>query len=200
MRCAEERWRIGENIVVVGGGNVAFDVARTSVRNGAKHVTMVCLEARDEQTADEFEIEDGIEEGIKLINRVGPISVERDTEGRITGLKVQPIYSLFDHTGRFAPQFVPDSQYVIPCDSIALAIGQSLDLSFMNGWDKKKELVIDRGIIKTERGTGRTSVKGVYAGGDAAFGPALFITGIRHGQDTARAIDMDLAALIPIKR
>jgi len=197
VRCAEERWRIGEKMVVVGGGNVAFDVARTSVRNGAKEVTMVCLEARDEQTADEFEIEDGIEEGIKIINRVGPISVERDAEGHITGLKVQPIYSLFDHTGRFAPQFVPDSQYVIPCDSIALAIGQALDLSFMNGWDKKNELVIDRGIIKTERGTGRTSVKGIYAGGDAAFGPALFITGIRHGQDTARAIDMDLMGTSP---
>ena len=69
--CMEEEWKIGENIVVVGGGNVAFDVARTSVRNGAKKVTMVCLESRDEQTADEFEIEDGMEEGITIINRVG---------------------------------------------------------------------------------------------------------------------------------
>lgn len=197
VRCAEERWRIGEKMVVIGGGNVSFDVARTSVRNGAKEVTMVCLESRDEQTADEFEIEDGIEEGVKLINRVGPKSIERDKEGRITGVKVQPIYSLFDHAGRFSPQFVPDSEYVIPCDSVALAIGQSLDLSFLNGWDKRNELVIDRGIIKTERGTGRTSVKGIYAGGDAAFGPALFITGIRHGQDAAKAIDMDLRGTKP---
>lgn len=197
VRCAEERWRIGENMVVVGGGNVSYDVARTSVRNGAKKVTMVCLESRDEQTADEFEIEDGREEGITTINRVGPLSVERSPEGRITGLKVQPIYSLFDHTGRFAPKFVPNSEYVIPCDSIALAIGQSLDLSLLNGWDKKKDLVVDRGIIKTERGTGRTTVKGVYAGGDAAFGPALFITAIRHGQDSAKAIDMDLRGTRP---
>lgn len=197
VRCVEERWKIGENIIVVGGGNVAFDVARTSVRNGAKKVTMVCLEARDEQTADEFEIEDGMEEGIKIINRVGPLAVIRDEKGAVTGLKVQPIYSLFDHTGRFAPQFIPNSEYIIPCDTIALAIGQALDGTLFNGWDKKNELVVDRGIIKTERGTGRTTVKNIYAGGDAAFGPALFITAIRHGQDAAKAIDSDLRGTRP---
>ncbi|MGK5594552.1 MAG: FAD-dependent oxidoreductase [Parachlamydiaceae bacterium] len=197
VRCVEERWKIGENIVVVGGGNVAFDVARTSVRNGAKKVTMVCLETRDEQTADEFEIEDGMEEGIKMINRVGPIEVIRNAMGAVTGLKVQKISSLFDYTGRFAPQFIPNSEYVIPCDTIALAIGQALDTTLFNGWDKRNELVLDRGIIKTERGTGRTSVKGIYAGGDAAFGPALFITAIRHGQDSARAIDSDLRGTQP---
>lgn len=197
VRCAEEEWKIGDEMVVVGGGNVAFDVARTSVRNGAKKVTMVCLEARDEQTADEFEIEDGIEEGIKLINRVGPIAVERDADGKITGLRVQPIYSLLDANGRFAPKFIPDSQYVIPCNTIALAIGQAMDVSLFNGWDKKDQLVLDRGLIKTERSTGRTTVKGIYAGGDAAFGPALFITGIRHGQDSAKAIDEDLRGTRP---
>lgn len=197
VRCAHESWKIGKHLVVIGGGNVSYDVARTSIRNGAETVTMVCLESRDEQTADEFEIEDGMEEGIKMINRVGPIAVERNAEGKITGLRVQPIYSLFDHMGRFAPKYIPESQYVIPCDSVALAIGQSMDLSFLDGWDKKDQLKIERGIIKTERETGRTTVKGVYAGGDAAFGPALFITGIRHGQEAARAIDSDLRGTNP---
>lgn len=197
VRCAEEKWKIREHMVVIGGGNVSYDVARTSIRNGAKSVTMVCLESRDEQTADEFEIEDGIEEGIKIINRVGPIAVERDAEGNITGLRVQPIYSLYDHLGRFAPKYVPESQYVIPCDTIALAIGQAMDVSFLDGWDKKDQLKIERGIIKTERETGRTTVPGVYAGGDAAFGPALFITGIRHGQEAARSIDSDLRGTKP---
>lgn len=192
VRCAEESWKIADNMIVVGGGNVAFDVARTSIRNGAKKITMVCLESRDEQTADEFEIEDGIEEGITLINRVAPVAVERDSEGKITGLRVQRIYSLFDYTGKFSPKPVPDSQFVIPCNTIALAIGQAVDMSIFDGWDKRDQLQLDRGIIKTERGTGRTSVKGLYAGGDAAFGPALFITAIRHGQEAARAIDSDL--------
>lgn len=195
--CAGEEWKIGENVLVVGGGNVSYDVARTSVRNGAKKVTMVCLESRDEQTADEFEIEDGLEERIEIINRLAPISVERDSEGKVSGLRVQKIYSLFDHTGRFAPQMIPDTQYVIPCDTLALAIGQSMDMSLFDGWDKKGQLVLDRGVIKSERGTGRTSVKGVYAGGDAAFGPALFITAIRHGQESARAIDTDLRGSQP---
>lgn len=197
VRCVGEPWKIGDHMVVVGGGNVAYDVARTSIRNGAKTVTMVCLESRDEQTADEFEIEDALEEGIKIINRAGPISVERNVEGKITGLRIQPIYSLFDHTGRFSPKFIPDSQYVVPCDALALAIGQAMDLSLFNGWDKKDQLAIDRGIIKTERETGRTTVKGVYAGGDAAFGPALFITAIRHGQEAARSIDSDLRGTQP---
>jgi formate dehydrogenase beta subunit len=197
VRCAGQMWKIKDQMVVVGGGNVAFDVARTSVRNGAKQVTMVCLESRDEQTADEFEIEDGIEEGIKIINRLAPISVERDPAGNIVGLKVQKVASLFDYQGRFSPKIIPESQFVIPCNTIALAIGQSMDMSLFDGWDNKGELSIDRGLIKTERGTGRTSVKGLYAGGDAAFGAALFITAIRHGQEAARAIDSDLRGTRP---
>lgn len=197
VRCMDEEWKLGERLVVIGGGNVAYDVARTSVRNKVKKVTMVCLESRDEQTADEFEIEDGQEEGIEMINRVAPIAVERNAEGKVIGLRVQEIYSLFDYTGRFAPQLVPNAQYVIPCDTVALAIGQSMDTSLFNGWDKRDQLILDRGIIKSERGTGRTSVKGIYAGGDAAFGPALFITAIRHGQETARAIDSDLRGTKP---
>lgn len=197
VRCAGEEWKIGERMVVVGGGNVAFDVARTSRRNGAKQVTMVCLESRDEQTADEFEIEDGMEEGIQIRNRLAPIAVERDAQQRITGLRVQPIYYLFDHTGKFSPKLVPDSQFVIECDTVALAIGQGMDMSLFNGWDKKDQLKMDRGTIVAERGSGRTSVKGLYAGGDGAFGAALFITAIRHGQDSARAIDEDLQGARP---
>jgi formate dehydrogenase beta subunit len=199
VRCAEEKWKIKDNLVVIGGGNVAFDVARTSVRNGAKKITMVCLESRDEQTADEFEIEDGIEEGIQLINRVGPIAIERNEKGEISGVKLQKVSTLFDWNGRFAPQFISGTEFTIPCNAVALAIGQALDLSLFNGWDRKAEIVIERGIIKTEKGTGRTSVKKVYAGGDAAFGPALFITAVRHGQDAALAIDKDLRGTSPYK-
>lgn len=197
VRCMGEKWKIKENLIVVGGGNVSFDVARTSVRNGAKKVTMVCLESRDEQTADEFEIEDGLEEGITIMNRIAPLSVERDERGEITGLRVQRIYSLFDYTGRFAPKVIPDSEFVIPCDSIALAIGQGMDMSILDGFEQADKLVMDRGVIKTERGTCRTSIKGIYAGGDAAFGAALFITAIRHGQEAARSIDSDLLGTKP---
>jgi formate dehydrogenase beta subunit len=197
--CNGDPWTIGENMIVVGGGNVAFDVARSSRRNGAKKVTMVCLESRDEQTADEFEIEDGLDEGITIINRVGPKQVERDATGKITGLRVQPIYSLFDYTGKFAPNFIPDSEYVIPCDTLALAIGQAMDTSLFDGWSKKDSLKLDRGLIRCERGTGRTSVKGVYSGGDVGFGPSLFITAIRHGQEAARSIDADLQGTTPYR-
>ncbi|MFT4551436.1 MAG: formate dehydrogenase beta subunit [Chlamydiales bacterium] len=191
------KWRIGNHIVVVGGGNVSYDVARSSIRNGADKVTLVCLESRDEQTADEFEIEDALEEGIEVLNRLGPKAVERDSDGKIIGLRVQKISRLFNHKGGFSPEFVEGTEYVVPCDTIALAIGQGMDTSLFDGWDKKADLTLERGIIKVERGTGRTSVNGIYCGGDAGYGPALFITAIRHGQESARAIDSDLRGTKP---
>jgi len=195
----EEKWGIGKHIVVIGGGNVAYDVARTSVRNKAQKVTMVCLEAREEQTADEFEIEDGMEEGIETINRVMPLEIMRDEQGAISGVKVQRISQLFDHDGKFNPRAVTGTEFVIECDTVALAIGQSIDESFLKGWKHKDLLAIERGLIKTEKGTGRTTVPKVYAGGDAAFGAALFITAIKHGQDSAIAIDSDLRGAAPYK-
>jgi formate dehydrogenase (NADP+) beta subunit len=195
----KKEWKIGKSMVVIGGGNVAFDVARSSVRNGAEKVVMVCLEARDEQTADEFEIEDGEEEGIKIINRVGPKEILRDDSGNITGVRFQKIHRLFDHEGKFSPAFIPGSEFVVPCDTIALAIGQAMENDIFNNWDKKDSLELDRGVIKTEANTGRTSVKGIYAGGDAAYGPALFITAIRHGQNAALTIDQDLRETSPVK-
>lgn len=195
---SERKWKVGKNLIVIGGGNVAFDVARSSRRNGA-NVTMVCLESLDEQTADEFEIEDGVEEGISLINRVGPKAVERDDQGNIVGLRVQRIKKLFDYKGNFSPEFIPGTEYVIPGDSIALAIGQTMDMAFTNGWDKSDELVVERGVVKSERGTGRTSIPGIYCAGDAGFGASLFITCIRQAQDCARAIDHDLMGSAPYK-
>ncbi len=193
--CAEGRWKIGKQMVVIGGGNVAFDVTRSSVRNGAEKVTMACMESRDEQPADEFEIEDGRDEGIEIINRVGPIAVERGASGQIIGLRVQRVSKLLDSEGKFSPEFIPDTEFVIPCDTIALSIGQGMDQSLFYGW--KGELDLERGLIKTERGTCRTSVAGIYAGGDAAFGAALFIDAIKHGQEAARSIDTDLRGTKP---
>ncbi len=194
--CAEEKWPIDGHLVVIGGGNVAFDVGRSSVRNGADKVTMICLESRDEQTADEFEIEDGLEETIEIINRVAPLSIERE-DGKITGVRCQRVKRLFDANKGFSPILIENSEFTIPCDRVALAIGQSIDLSLFDGWDKKP--TVERGLIQTERGTGRTSLPGIYCGGDSAFGAALFITAIRHGQDAARSIDEDLAGTKPYR-
>jgi NADPH-dependent glutamate synthase beta subunit-like oxidoreductase len=148
---AGKSFPIGKHLVVIGGGNVAFDVGRSSVRNGADKVTMVCMESRDEQTADEFEIEDGVEEGIQIINRVGPVEILRDSHGKISGVKVRRLYSLFDHERKFAPKFVEGSDFVIECDTVALAVGQQMDLSLFDGWDRKEDLALERGVIKTAR-------------------------------------------------
>lgn len=196
--CEGSSYPIGRNMVVIGGGNVAFDVARSSARNGAKSVKMICLESRYEQTADEFEIEDGIEEGVEIYNRVGPKAIVRDQKGKICGVKVQKVTSLYDAQGGFAPTFEGEEQ-LVPCDCVALAIGQAMDLSLFGGWSRREELVMERGVIKCERGTGRTSIPGIYCGGDAGYGAALFITAIAQGQESARAIDADLRGTQPYR-
>ena len=196
----DEQWKIGENIVVVGGGNVAFDVARTSVRNGAKKVTMVCLEspAMNKQLMNlrsKMAWKKGSPSSIASL----PLQSNAMPRARSLDLRVQQIYSLFDHTGRFAPQIIPDSQYVIPCDTIALAIGQAMDMSFFNGWDKKDQLNFDRGVIKTERGTGRTSCKRDLCRRRCCFWSRPIHHGDTPWQEAARAIDRICAERNPIR-
>jgi formate dehydrogenase (NADP+) beta subunit len=198
-RCVRESHPIGKNVVIIGGGNVAFDCARTSMRSGASRVMMVCLESRSEQTADEFEIEDGIEEGVIIDNRHAPVEVVRNESNDVIGLKLRPVHRLFDHRGSFAPVFTGEPMQEIACDTIILAVGQEMDMSLFDGWSRTNELDVNRGIIVSQRGTGRTTVPGIYCGGDAGFGAALFINAVRHGQDAAIAIDTDLRQKKPFK-
>ncbi|HSA91752.1 MAG TPA: FAD-dependent oxidoreductase [Terriglobales bacterium] len=200
---------IGENVLVVGGGNVAFDVARTARRFGGtsepdeehhnlavdaavaasrllrRHVTMVSLEARHEMPADAEEIEEGSHEGIRLIHRRGPKAVLGN--GRVTGLETLDVSRVFDEQGRFSPQFVEGSEKQIPCDTVILAIGQIADLSFLGPEHGLKTTPQQTVVVDTE--TLATSVPGIYAGGDVAFGPRIIISAVGDGRRAAKSID-----------
>ena len=204
---------IGEEILVVGGGNVAFDVARTARRFGGtsspdeshhnlmfdaamtavktygKRVTMVSLESREEMPADLEEIEEGGREGIKLIHRRGPSAVLGDN-GRATALRTVDCSRVFDDEGRFSPVFAEASEKEIPCDTVIFAIGQIADLSFL-GPDHGLA-VTPRNTIEIERETLATNQPGVYAGGDVAFGPRIVIEAVADGRRAARSIDTHL--------
>jgi formate dehydrogenase (NADP+) beta subunit len=183
---AGSEWPAMGRVLVVGGGNVAYDCARAAVRlAGTSSVTLACLESLEEMPADLVEIEEGAEEGITLLNRVGPVRFIGE-EGRVTGLEVRRVTRVFDDEGRFAPEMEPGTEQTVSCDTILLAVGQVGDTGFVTGLP---EIELGRGgSVVADRETGCTSIPWLFAAGDAALGPGLFINAIAHAQRTARSI------------
>jgi len=200
---------VGERVVVVGGGNVAFDVARSARRFGGtsredeehhnlavdaavavsrtlgRSVTLVSLETRDQMPADPEEIEQGSEEGVVLVHGRGPKAIlGRD---RVEALQTLAVARLYDDRGRFAPLFVDGSEDEIACDTVVLAVGQVGDLGFL-GADHGLDLTPQQTVV-VDPATLQTSVRGVYAGGDIAFGPRIIIAAVADGRRAARSID-----------
>ena len=215
---------IGEKVVVIGGGNVAMDAARTALRAaayegateddvetwdadpaevshpldaarsalraGATDVTIVSLESRVEMPAQEFEIVEAEEENIRIFGRRGPQEILTDDKGRVIGLRTVGVTSVFDDEGRFSPQFNDDDVTEYEADTVILAIGQAIDLEALG--DDGPE-VSPRRTIATDPESFKTSLPGVWAGGDAAFGPRLLITAIAEGRSAAASIHETLS-------
>ncbi len=206
---------LGRRVVVIGGGNVAYDVARSALRpveslkrgdalaemergeqvaydvarsalrmSGDKEIHIVCLESRAEMPADEVEIVEGGEEGIRLHNRRGP-RVVLGENGKVAGLRTISCTSVFDGEGRFNPTFDESQVEDIPADSLIFAIGQTSDLSFLSPTDG---IETERGLVKVNRETYQTSAPDVFACGDVAHGPRLFIDAIASAQIAARSM------------
>ncbi len=166
--------------------HTAFDAARTAIRMGAIEVSMVALEDWHELPASQHELEEALEEGIKFHTRLGPRRI-LGQNGKVTGLETIAVASVFDEQGRFAPTFIPETETVMSCDTVILAIGQAADLSLLEGHDDIE--VSPRGLIVADEKTGTTTAAGVYAGGDVVYGPRILIEAVRDGQRSARAID-----------
>ncbi|MBI4864822.1 MAG: FAD-dependent oxidoreductase [Candidatus Riflebacteria bacterium] len=201
---------IGESVVVIGGGSVAYDAARsvrrfggtveadeqhhnlvfdaalTAARTLRRKVTMVALEALHEMPADADEIAEGREEGIELLQRRGPKEIVC-ANGRARGLVTLRVARVFDEKGKFSPVTVPGSEAEIPADTIIVAVGQVADLSFL-GADHGLR-VGPRQTIDVDRQTLANSRPGVYAGGDVAFGPRIIIEAVADGRRAATSID-----------
>jgi formate dehydrogenase beta subunit len=220
------RFSIGKQVVVIGGGNVAIDVARTAMREqqkqvgepsgeaalpdhltqsemdvamkefmdvsraalrmGAREVHLVCLESREEMPASEEEIEEGLNEGIRIHPSLGPKQFV-GKNGKLTGLETIHCSSVFDAQRRFNPTFAPGTEAVIPCDTVILAIGQASDISFLNPQDGIE--TTRQGTLKVDVETLMTTAAGVFAAGDIAFGPRLIISAVADGKRAAEGID-----------
>ncbi len=177
---------LGDNVLVIGGGNVAVDVARTARRLGVKKVSMVCLESAEEMPAWKWEVDESIEEDITILNRLGPKAVRR-TDNKVEGLEVVRVKSVFDEFGRFSPTFYDDQTSFIEADTIIITIGQMSDLSMLKDSSVKAD---QRGRIDWDPDTQMTSTKGVFVSGEVVTGPGSAVAAVVSGHRAALAIHL----------
>jgi len=180
----------GCKCLVIGGGDVAFDVARSALRSQAPVVNLCCLErdALHEMPGSADEREGGRREGVIINDGWGPDEIVVEN-GKLKGLKIKKVKRVFDEDHRFSPEFLEETRF-IEADKIFMAVGQQADLSFLEGSGVR---ISRRGLIECEPPTFATNVEGVYAGGDVALGPRLFINAIASASDAALAIDAHLS-------
>jgi NADPH-dependent glutamate synthase beta subunit-like oxidoreductase/coenzyme F420-reducing hydrogenase delta subunit len=177
--------KVGNKVLVIGGGAVAMDCARTALRLGPKEVHITCLESRKEMPTSDYEIEETLQEKAILHTSVGPKRI-LGKDGRVTGLETLKVKSVFDSQGRFNPSFYEGSESVLDADTIILAIGQASDLSFLEGQEKIQ--VTRGGTIVADSNTLSTDMPGVFAGGDIVLGRGTLTQGLEHGKKAAISI------------
>jgi NADPH-dependent glutamate synthase beta subunit-like oxidoreductase len=208
---------IGERVIVIGGGDVAMDAARTALRSadydrnlaerglesanvaattaaidaartaarfGAKEVTVISLESEAELPASPFELIEAREENIEFIHRRGPGRILTQ-DGRVSGIETIGVISVFDADGRFAPEFNTDDVRILDADTVILAVGQAVDVEAL-GEDGPE--VSERRTVAVTDGTLKTSLRDVWAGGDAVHGPRSLIEAIADGRRVAEEI------------
>jgi NADPH-dependent glutamate synthase beta subunit-like oxidoreductase len=180
---------IGRRVIVVGGGNVAMDVAMTALRKGAEEVSLVCLECREEMPAWESEIRMATEEGVEIINSFGPNRF-LSQDGTFTGIEFKRCTRVFDDDGAFNPQYDETDLTTLEADNVVVAIGQVADLSFA---EKQGISVSSNGGLEADPVTLETPMAGVFAGGDVVSGPASVAQAIGSGREAARSIDRYLS-------
>jgi heterodisulfide reductase subunit A-like polyferredoxin len=174
---------VGKRVVVIGGGNVAVDVALCARRSGADDVTMVCLECREEMPAFEYEIQEALAEGVKLNPSWGPQAIVGEN-GKVTGLKTIECTRVFDAEGRFSPEYNSCNEGFVPADTVILAIGQAVDADEFDGFERGPG-----GTFKVDKLTLATGMPGVFAGGDMVSGPASVIEAVAAVHEAAISID-----------
>jgi len=179
---------IGPKVVVIGGGNVAYDVARTSLRQkGVESVALVCIEKFEEMLADRIEIEEGEEEGIERINSFGPQKINADENRIARSITFKKCLLVFDSEGKFNPRYDESDTITFPADTILFSIGQAYDLSFLEKCGIDIEMT-ERGMIKVGQDKYSTSVPGLFLAGDLAYGPKLIIDAVASGKKAAVVI------------
>ncbi len=180
---------VGEKVLVIGGGNVAIDAARSAVRLGAGSVTAMCLENEEEMPAWPWEQEEARDEGVQIIHRRGPVEVVVSGE-KISAVKARKVTQVFNADGQFSPEYDDSDVIDIPCDTVVFAIGQMPDMGFLEGSGLE---LTDRGRLTFNPATYETNVPGVFACGEIVTPPGSVVEAGQSGKTVAKAIDMYLS-------
>ena len=179
---------VGKSVAVVGGGNVAMDAARCAKRLGAENVYIVYRRSQEEMPARLEEVHHAKEEGIIFRLLTNPVAVKGDEKGNVTGIEcVEMVLGEADASGRRRPVAKENSNFILDVDNVIIAIGQTpnpLVKATTEGLETQKW-----GGIIVDEATGKTSLDGVYAGGDAVTGAATVILAMGAGKTAAKAID-----------
>jgi NADPH-dependent glutamate synthase beta subunit-like oxidoreductase len=171
--------QLPEKVVVVGGGNVAMDTARTSLRLGAREVQLYCLESREEMPAWKHEIAEAETEGIVINPSWGPKEIlVRD--GKVMGVEFKRCVSVFDEKGRFRPAYDETTTLKVEAGAVLLAIGLQAENA-----ELQSRGMMQRGFVTAQSDTMRTSDPKVFAAGDCAFGPSAVVYAMSHGHRAA---------------
>ncbi|MBN1942686.1 MAG: FAD-dependent oxidoreductase [Phycisphaerae bacterium] len=185
---AGEAPNVGQNVLVIGGGNVAMDAARSAVRLGAKTVRAMCLENEEEMPAWSWEQEEARDEGVEFIHRRGPVEIIVK-DGKIVGMKARRVTRVFNEQKKFDPQYDDSDVIDVACDTVIFAIGQMADLGFIEGG----ELAAERGRLTYTAATHETSVAGVFACGEIVTPPGSVVEACASGRRCAKAVDQFLS-------
>ncbi|MBM3181156.1 MAG: FAD-binding protein [Chloroflexi bacterium] len=177
---------LGKNVLVLGGGNVAIDVARSAVRLGCK-VSMACLESREKMPSHAWEVQAALDEGITIHNDRTFERVLADENGRAAGVECMNVASFgFDEVGRLNVEKVAGSNHVIPCDTVIFSVGQRAGLAFIP--DDAGVGMTDRKTIAINPNTYAATRPGVFAAGDSVSGTAFVIEAVASGHKAAESI------------
>ncbi len=181
----EKQEKLSGHVIVIGGGNVAIDVARAATRLGADQVSMFCLESRENMPALEEEILEAIEEGVDIYNGYGPKALIAE-DGMVKSIVFKKCLSTLNAEGRFSPVYDENDTYEVETSMIIKSIGQSIESDGFKENDKV-EIRPNKAII-ADKLTLQTSVDDIFAGGDAVTGPRFAVDAIAAGKQAAISI------------
>ena len=174
-----------EEVAVIGGGNVAMDVARSAVRCGAEKVSIVYRRRICDMTAQDAEIAGAQAEGCEVLELTAPLAIETGEDGRVSGLRVQPQIIGEPRRGRPAPRAAATPERVIPCERVFVAIGQDIDSKPF----EEMGIACKWGCVVTDSDGAVPNFDGLFSGGDCQTGPATVIRAINAGRVASANID-----------
>ncbi len=175
--------KLGESVAIIGGGNAAMDASRTALRLGAREVKILYRRSRDEMPASDEEIQEALEEGVKIEYLTAPTKMSRQ-DGHIKVECVRMQLGKMDDSGRRKPEPVPGSRFEEDFNTVIMATGQIPKIP-----EKMEVRVKTGGVLHTDPDTSKTDLRGVFAGGDVVSGPSSVIECIAAGRQAAIAID-----------